>query len=201
VSHWINKAKQTAHLIRAATSRFDAGLGAMVTQRLLTACLRSPPFHGIEHWGGTASYRDLADRFSWTVVRRIFNLPRDTPVRAISVEFGLETTQVVFDHRKSQLAAREAKTGIIATSLGLVAHTEGLEGWESEFFGDGICVDPFRPKTEMIREVLRRESRSFETDLLIYTDASRGCVKIAAVGYPGGFSSKEGEETSSARKF
>jgi hypothetical protein len=47
------------------------------------------------------------------MVRRIFNLPRDTIVRSISSEFGLENTEVVYAHRKDHIDLRQARTGAV----------------------------------------------------------------------------------------
>jgi hypothetical protein len=113
LNHWTNKAKQTVHLIRAATNRHEKGLRALPTQRLLSACMRSQLHYGIEQWGNKKTLCAKADVFTYTALRRIYDLPPDTPTRAMSAEFGMVPTQIEYQYRTTRLDAREDRNRVI----------------------------------------------------------------------------------------
>jgi ribonuclease HI len=112
----------------------------------------------------------------------------DSPVRALSAEFGLEPAKVVFSNKVARLRAREMRSGVIARAIGEHQGEEDVLPWRAVEHGDGLRVEPYQPGPESILVLKRAVTTSFETDLLLFTDGSglpTGHAKAAVVAYRG----------------
>ena len=92
--HWLTKANYAYNQLRALTQRYETGKGlnTLSTIRILHSTARTIGLHGIEH----SNEEDCKhiDSFMYETVKRLFDMPINTPHRAISAEFALTPTRI-----------------------------------------------------------------------------------------------------------
>jgi hypothetical protein len=76
--------------------------------------------YGLERWGHDKKLVKECDVFIWTCLRKMYQLPKDTLIRAISSELGIILTEMEYQKRKKEQELRE-----------------GLYGHEREIWGGG----------------------------------------------------------------
>ena len=107
--HWLTKANFAYNQLRALTQRYEdgKGLNTLSTIRLLHSTTKAIGTYGIEHSDET----DLKsiDSFMYEAVRRLFDMPLNTPHRAISAEFAITPTKIQRDYIVARIKQRHQK--------------------------------------------------------------------------------------------
>jgi ribonuclease HI len=140
----------------------------------------------VEQWGQRKSLRDKADRFSWTVSRKIFGIGKETPVRAISSLLGLEPVEVVWESRRAGLDLREELNGVLRPFGARYKSRSESKGRillgprNTDCEGVGMKVGPTRPKEEAERWAKNRFLNADDKTVFAYTDGSCRHLKAAA---------------------
>ena len=106
--HWITKANYTYNKIRALTQRTDenGGLNTLSTIRLLHTVTRSIVWYGLEHSGENETRNKETDSFLYETIKRLFDMPANTPHRAISAEFQMTPSAIQQEYLKTRIRLR-----------------------------------------------------------------------------------------------
>ena len=109
MTHWQTKGNQVFNIIRAMTQRTEKGLRPVPTLRLLYACTKTMLHYGIEFWGHDEKQTKATDTYMYEALRRLFDIPKATPHRALSSEFALPPTKVQWEYIRRRLEERRKK--------------------------------------------------------------------------------------------
>ena len=102
VKHWLTKANYSFNKIRALTQRTHQGLNTLSTIRLLTTVTRTMAWYGLEFYGDQTDRTKEVDSFLYEAARRLFDMPKATPHRALSAEFALTPTYIQYEYVKGR---------------------------------------------------------------------------------------------------
>src|ERR1700710_2303073 len=109
--HWTNKARFNMHQIRSITNRYNKGPPSNATILAFQMTCRNVIHYGLERWGKEKKLIKECDVFIWTALRKLYQLPRDTPIRAISRELGIIPTEIEYQRRIEDQKIREGLYG------------------------------------------------------------------------------------------
>ena len=100
VKHWLTKENYLYNTIRALTQRTDSdkGINMTSTLRLLHNVTRTMAWYGLEHYGKSDERVKEVDSFMYETVKRILDMPINTPHRSLSAEYGLTPTTIQYNY-------------------------------------------------------------------------------------------------------
>ena len=192
VRHWLTKANFTYNVIRAITQRTesDKGLNTMSTIRLLHSVTRTIAWYGLEHYGHIDDRNKELDSFLYETVKRLLDMPLNTPHRSISAEFGMTPTKIQYHylvdrtrHRHSTFPYIMARARIAAnlpSGNNIIDHTttEELAPWTMTLPDSTehttITIDTLPPEMPKDPANLRITLQlSSHADRIVYTDGSK----------------------------
>ena len=198
VKHWLTKANYSYNVLRAITQRTagNKGLNMMSTVRLLHTVTRTIAWYGLEHYGQFEQRNKEVDSFLYETIKRLLDMPANTPHRSISAEYGLTPSKIQYrylvdriKHRHStfpHIMSRARQTAHIPTSHNDFDNTVQTEmaPWEVE------PPKEMRPVKELPAEGITPDPRSCKrlleltslNDRIIYTDGSKKRHERAAYG-------------------
>lgn len=104
--HWFTKANFAYNQLRALTQRYESGRGlnTLSTIRHLHLVTRTIAQYGMEH-SNEEDCKEI-DSFLYKTIRRMFDMPHNTPHRAISAEFVMTSTKIQRDYIISRIRHR-----------------------------------------------------------------------------------------------
>ena len=171
VRHWQTKGNQVYNIIRAMTQRTEKGLRTVPALRLLYACTKTMLHYGIEFWGHDEKQTKATDAYMYEALRRLFDVPKATPHRALSSEFALPPTKIQWEYIRRRLEERRKKHDPLRGVEWLKMETEDREAGSSLPWKVKSTKKPRIPKRgdteewEKIREIGGKE-------VAIFTDGS-----------------------------
>jgi hypothetical protein len=112
VDHWLSRARQSVHMLRAASGRESGAVNTKILRQIYGSKVLAQPWYGLEQYGGDPTLCKV-DQFIYTTLRRLFAQAVDTPTRAIFAEMGIAPTSIEYEYRKGRLGAREGRSGIL----------------------------------------------------------------------------------------
>lgn len=193
IKHWLTKANFSYNMIRALTQRNDSdtGLNMMSTIRLLHQTTRTLAWYGLEHYGHETERTKEVDSFLYETMRRLTDMLKATPHRALSVEYNLTPTAIQYTYIKDRISHRHrtfphimAKARITAnleTTHGSMDMTDTIVPWNQPVPKQ---TDPLHPlftkitletdngKEHTVPRIKQTLDLNDPEDLIIYTDGS-----------------------------
>ena len=161
------------------TQRTEGGLRTIPALRLLYACTKTMLHYGIKFWGHKEKQAKAMDAYMYEALRRLFDISKATPHRAISSEHSLPPTKTQWEYIKRKFGERRRRRDPL----------EGIE-WRAmkEEDREARSSLPWRIKSERKSEKLKKgETEEWEKikaigqgEIAIFTD---GSVKDGKVGY------------------
>ena len=108
-THWQTKGNQIYNSIRAMTQRTEGGLKMVPALRLLYTCTKTMLHYGIEFWGHMEKQTKTTDEYMYEALRRLFDIPKATPHRALSSEYALPPTKTQWAYIRQRLGERRKR--------------------------------------------------------------------------------------------
>ena len=172
------------NIIRAMTQRTEKGLQTVPALRLLYACTKTMLHYGIEFWGQKEKETKATDAYMYEALRRLFDIPKATPHRALSSEYALPLTKIQWEYIRQRLGERRNRSdpleGIPWRKMRDVdKNTEDLTPWRIR-----STKEPERPKggeTKEWEEIIQMG----DGEIAVFTDGSmkKGKVGFSIVAY------------------
>ena len=108
VKHWLTKSNYSYNVIRALVQRTDSHRGMRMTPtlRLIHSITRTIAWYGLEHYGEHKERNQEVDSFLYASIRRLLDMPLNTPHRSISADYGLTPTEIQYRYVKDRIRHR-----------------------------------------------------------------------------------------------
>ena len=179
VTHWQTKGNQVYNIIRAMTQRTEGGLRTIPALRLLYACTKTMLHYGIEFWGHEDKQTKATDAYMYEALRRLFDIPKAMPHRAISSEYSLPPTKIQWEYIRRLLGERRRRYNPLEGIRWREMKEEDREAGSLLLWKVKLKKTP-----EKLREGETEEWEKIEkighSEIAIFTD---GSVKDGKVGY------------------
>ena len=183
-AHWQTKGNQVYNIVRAMTQRTEGGLRTVPALRLLYACTKTMLHYGIEFWGHVEKQTKATDAYMYEALRRLFDIPKATPHRALSSEYALPPTQIQWAYIRRRLGERKRRHDPMEDIPWKEMETEDKETGSPMPWKIKSGNQPTRPKKGETREWKDIEKIG-EGEIAIFTDGSmsKGKTGYGIVAY------------------
>ena len=183
-AHWQTKGNQIYNIVRAMTQRTEGGIRTVPALRLLYACTKTMLHYGIEFWGHDEKQTKATDAYMYEALRRLFDIPKATPHRALSSEYALPPTQVQWEYIRQRLGERRKRHDPMKDIPWRKMRTEVEEAGSPMPWKIKSENQPKQPKRGETKEWKDIE-RIGREEIAIFTDGSmsKGKVEYGIVAY------------------
>ena len=183
-AHWQTKGNQVYNIIRAMTQRTEGGIRTVPALRLLYACTKTMLHYGIEFWGHIEKQTRATDAYMYEALRRLFDIPKATPHRALSSEYALPPTQIQWEYIRQRLGERRKRHDPMKDIPWRKMGTEAKEAGSPMPWKIKSENQPERPRKGGMKEWKDIEKIGNE-EIAIFTDGSmsKGRVGFGIVAY------------------
>ena len=184
ITHWQTKGNQMYNIIRALTQRTEGGLRTVPALRLLYTCTKVMLHYGIEFWGHIEKQTKAMDAYMYEALRRLFDIPKATPHRALSSEYALPPTRIQWEYLRWRLGERRRRYDPMEGIPWRKMETEDKEAGSPMPWKVRSENQPERPRKGETKE-WNDIARMGEEEIAVFTDGSmsKGKVGYGIVAY------------------